>query len=306
MTIKSLSIERNFLGLPSEHSDPETAGVIVLPVPFESTSTYGKGSWAGPEAILEASHQVELFDCALGCEPFVQAGGIATLEPLNVLGCNGPEVALRIEEAVNPWIARGKFVVVLGGEHTSIIGNVRAHCAVFNDVTVIQFDAHSDLRPEYEESEWNHACAMARLLDFHDSLVQVGIRSQEAGERALVEARSIVNLYAHDVHAMERQGKDYAGRIVEACRPRVYLTFDCDALDPSIIPATGTPEPGGLTWYQVDEILGRLCREREVIGMDFNELAPIEGSSVSQFTIAKLIYRMIGYRFSSNCRGCGA
>jgi len=292
-----LPIESNFLGIPFEDSNPETARVIVLSVPFEVTSTAGRGSCDGPEAIIEASRHMELFDAALGFEPYKACGGIATMPAMPVDGHDGETLRARLRDAVAPWLERGRFVVVLGAEHTSIVGAVEAHCGRFEDVTVLHFDAHSDLRPDYEGDPWNHACAMTRVLDFHDHIVQVGIRSQDRMDRVLIDQHDIPVFYAHEIHRMQEAREDWVGRIVGACRPRVYISFDCDVFDPSVIPGTGTPEPGGLTWYQVDAILARLCAERDVVGLDVTELAPLAGQPASQFTIARIIHRLIGYRF---------
>lgn len=294
---KALPPDRCFLAPPAEFTDPDRAGVIMIPAPFESTSSYGRNSCHGPGAILDASRQVEFFDAALGFEPFRACGGIVTLEPLDVEGCDGPTLAERLREAVAPWLARGRFVIVLGGEHTSVVGAIRAHCDHYSEVTVLQLDAHSDLRPIYKGAPWSHACAMARVLDFHDALVQVGVRSQDLAERRFVEEQGIPNLYAHEIGRQDRDREDWIGRVVAATRPRVYITLDCDVMDPAVIPATGAPEPGGLTWWQMDALLARLCREREVIGLDVSELAPLRGLSAPEFTVAKLVYRFIGYRF---------
>jgi agmatinase len=290
--------EEGFLYPPGDFAQLPTAGVVVIPVPMESTSTYGQNSCLGPEAILEASRQVEFFDAALGCEPFRACGGIATTMPLDVENVDGQELTQQLCDAVTHFLKQKKFVVVIGGEHTSVLGSVKAHCAYFPDVTVLQLDAHSDLRDSFEGSPWNHACAMARVLDFHDSLVQVGIRSQDISERCCADEHAIPNFYAHDIHNWEEERVDWIAKVVSATRPRVYITLDCDVMDPSVIPATGTPEPGGLTWRQMDRLISRLCREREVVGLDISELAPIEGMAASQFTIAKLIYRFLGYRFA--------
>ncbi|MBN2311496.1 MAG: agmatinase [Candidatus Hydrogenedentes bacterium] len=287
-----LSPPRNFLGLPPDDADARTAGVIVLPVPFEETSTFGHGSRRGPEAVIAASNELELYDAVLNVEPYRVAGGIATLSPMNLDGCDGQAVADRLREAVAGWLVKDRLVIVLGGEHTSVVGAIHAHADAYEDLTVIQLDAHSDLRPEYLGSPWNHACAMARVLDFHPDLVQVGIRSQAQEERAIAGARNLQVFFAHHIH----RSKDWIADVIAASNRNVYVTIDCDVLDPSIMPATGTPEPDGLTWPQIDALLARLCVDRNVVGFDVSELAPIPGVMHPEFTIAKLIYRFIGYR----------
>ncbi len=292
-----LGTEENFLALDAEWSSPDTAGVIVQMAGFEKTSSFGLGSALGPQAILKASHEVELFDAVLGFEPYIAAKGIATLAPLDVSDCDGASLAAQLFQQTAQWLERRKFVVTVGGEHTSIVGAVQAHCRAFSDVTVLQLDAHSDLREEYQGDPWSHACAMARVLDFHDHIVQGAIRSQERVEREVSEARGIPVFYAHDIHDREAAGEDWIGDMVRATRPQVYISLDCDALDPAVVPATGTPEPGGLTWRQVDRLFARLCAEREVIGLDVSELAPISGDHRSEFTMAKLIYRILGRKY---------
>lgn len=304
----ALPAEENFLGLEPEQSSLETAGVVVVPAPFEATSSYGAGSEDGPGAILEASRQVEYYDCALGFEPVEACGGIATVAPVPAedLFAKGPAPAAeafaeRLEGLVGDWLEKGKFVVALGGEHSSIVGAARAHTNRFTNLTVLQLDAHSDLREQYLGNPWSHACALRRILDFHDHAVQVGTRSEDAGEAKTARRRGVATFYAHTIWRQAEAGEDWLTPVIEATRARVYVTLDADVFDPSIIPATGTPEPGGLTWNQIDRLLCRLCEEREVVGIDASELAPMEGTSVSQFTLAKLIYRFIGYRFRKGC-----
>jgi len=297
MTV-GLPPEEGFLYPPDDFAEISRAGVVVVPVPMESTSTYGLNACLGPEAIIEASRQVEFFDAALGYEPFRVCGGIATARSLDVEDLDGAQLAQQLRDAVTHFLMQKKFVIVLGGEHTSVVGAIQAHCEYFTDLTVLQLDAHSDLRESFEDSPWNHACTMARVLDFHDSLVQVGVRSQDKPERYIATEHAIPNFYAHDIHNSEEERVDWIAKVIAATRSRVYITLDCDVMDPSIIPATGTPEPGGLTWRQMDRLFARLCRERKVVGLDVSELAPIEGMAASQFTIAKLIYRFLGYRFA--------
>ncbi len=285
----------SFTELEGVYTDPERAQVVILPVPFEQTSTYGCGSAHGPQAILDASQELELFDTVLGCEPYLATQGIATLPPLQVEQLDGESLAEALFQEVLGWLQRGKYVVVLGGEHTSVVGSICAHCAQYDDLTVLQLDAHSDLRQTYQGSVWNHACAMARVFDFHDHLVQVGIRSQTGEERAYAKGKEVPVFYAHTLG--DAENASWIDDVVAATRPNVYITLDCDVMDPTLMPATGTPEPDGLQWRQLNALLVRLCEQRNVVGLDINELAPITGLHHPQFTVAKLLYRFLGYRF---------
>lgn len=291
-----LSSRERFLGLDDRQADPDAAATVIVPVPFERTSSFGMGSSAGPAAILRASCEVELYDTELGFAPWEAAGGIATLRPLPIgADDDGAAVAGALDRVVAEWRERGKRVVTLAGEHTGIVGAVRAHARMAPGFTVLQLDAHGDLRDRYTGDPWNHACAMARVLDFHDDLVQVGIRSEAPEDRAPAERRGVRTFPAHRIHDDAERGVDWIAPVLDECAERVYVTFDCDVLDPSIMPATGTPEPGGLTWRQVNALLDRLCRARQVIGFDVSELSPVAGLDHPQFTIAKLIARFAGW-----------
>lgn len=298
-----LNPEHRFMGPDEAHIETDDAAVVLIPVPYEKTSSYGRGSSDGPSAIISASHQVEYFDTDLGCEPWTTAGGIATRKPLELNDCrNGEDVAARLEPLVGQWLDAGKAVVTVAGEHTGVVGSIRAHVMRMTDLTIVQLDAHSDLRPEYRDDRWNHACTMARVLDFHRDIVQVGIRSEAAEEEAFAKRHRIPVFPGERIVRDDRQGVDWAAPIIEACSRRVYLTIDCDVLDPSLMPSTGTPEPGGLDWKQLNALLKRLCREREVVGFDLSELAPIPGVPFPQFTAAKLIYRLIGLAYRKQKR----
>ena len=289
----SLPASSNFLALDIADAKAENSRVVILTVPFEKTSSFGMGSDAGPEAILRASHEVELFDCITGFETWRRLEGIATLESIQ----SGEILDLtdRLDREADYWMERDRFVVTIGGEHTSIVGAVRAAARRFSDLTVLQLDAHSDLREDYQGDRWSHACAVRRIMDFHQSIVQAGIRSQTGEEREYSDAVGIPVFYAHEIQEDDYRGRDWIGPIIRACRPNVYLTFDCDAFDPAVIPATGTPEPGGFSWRQVDNLMNRLTQERRLIGFDVSELAPVDGLHHPQFTIAKMIYRILGY-----------
>ncbi|MEK7793268.1 MAG: agmatinase [Candidatus Hydrogenedentota bacterium] len=288
--------DENFLALPPEHSGPDS-GVVILSCPLEHASSYGGGSAEGPQAIIGASHEVELYDCAIGQEPFRACGGIATLPALDVHGKDGAAVAELLRAETAHWLDKRKFVIVLGGEHSSIVGAVHAHHDRYPDLSVLQLDAHSDLRPEYQGTPWSHACAAARILDFCPNLTQVGIRSQDASELQVELDRGVATFYAHDIMEGERGSADWIAMVLDSLGANVYLTLDCDVFDPTLIPATGTPEPGGLSWQQVNDLLRAVCAERNLVGFDINELAPVPTLHHPQFAIAKLIYRIIGLKF---------
>ena len=294
-----LGQDENFLGLESHFSDPETARVVIVPVPYEQTSSYGMGSNDGAAAILEASHQVEFFDGDLGFEPREAVGGIATMSLLDVSDIqDGASMCDRLDDAVSHWLDKGKEVVTITGEHAGVVGAVRAHAKRNDNLTVLQLDAHADLRADYHDDPWNHACAIARVLDFHTDVVQVGIRSEASEERETVNRLGFPVFRGADIQRDDKLGKDWVQSVIDACAENVYITFDCDVLDPSIMPATGTPEPGGMTWEQVNELFARLAQQRNIVGFDLCELAPIPTLHHPQFIAAKLIYRLIGYFFA--------
>ena len=301
------SSQYRFLGLDDEWANPDRAGVEIIPVPYDVTSSYGRGSDQGPSAICESSSQLEMFDAFLGFVPYEPWGGVVTAEPVDIyidgssrVPLSGGALADRLEVRVREAMARRRLVVTLGGEHTSIVGAVRAYSRRFLEegrpLTILQFDAHSDLRDEYEGTPWSHACAMARILDFHDQIAQVGIRSQIESERALTTARNIPVFYGEAIPREDTPDFiDWLDALIESLNPDVYITFDCDSLNPSVVPATGTPEPGGLNWRQINRILEQIALQKNIVGFDVSELAPIPGLTYPQFTIAKLIVRCLGY-----------
>jgi len=293
--------EGRFLGLDDAQADPKRAAVAVLPIPFERTSTYGAGSATGPAAILHASHQLELYDSELGFEPWRAASGIVTRWPPGVPDyAGGRELADRVDGIVQDWLDRSVKVVTLAGEHTGVVGAIRAYARHYDDLTVLQLDAHSDLREEYQNDAWNHACTTARVLDFHRRITQVGIRSEALEERRRAEELDMPVFRGETIQGYHEHGIDWTHLVIAACSRRVYVTIDCDVFDPSVVPATGTPEPGGLTWGQVNRLLARLCSERQVVGFDVSELAPVGDLRYPEFAMAKLVSRLIGYMFRSS------
>ena len=291
--------QHNFLGLEEPWCHPDQAGVYVLPAPYEHTSSYVPGSDEGPSAIIEASHQVEFYDEILRCEPYREWGGIATLSPLDLKGKVDRAAVDAIEAFVRPHVGNGRFLVTLTGEHTGALGAIRAHASRYAGLTVLQIDAHGDLRQAYQDNPYSHASVMARVVDDGLPLVQVGIRSISPEEVARISgSNQIATFFAAQLldpsGPYEGKSARWIPDVVKACRGPVYLTFDCDGLDASLVPALGTPEPGGLGWYDTLNLITALANGPGIVGMDISEIAPIEGFVAPQFCIARLIYRILG------------
>ncbi|MEX1183367.1 MAG: agmatinase [Gemmatimonadota bacterium] len=299
MSLKAAAWElpHNFLGLDEAGGAFDRAGAVILPVPYEATTSFGGGTGGGPRAIIEASRYIELYDQELDSEP--SGIGIATLPSLALTGA-GPQQALtELRTAYDALLeaAPDKFIVLLGGEHSVSSAPILAWADRLDRegrrLSVLQVDAHTDLRPEYEGSPYSHASVMARVQD-RVEIAAVGIRALTSEEMRLVRRSENIHLFlADDIHAGDAWIDDVLSRLGED----VYITFDVDGFDPSLVPSTGTPEPGGLQWYPVLKLLRRVFTERKVHAVDVVELAPIPGLSAPDFLVAKLIYKMIGYRF---------
>ncbi len=280
----------NFGGLPPELSGLESSRFVILSLPYEVTTSYGKGTKFGPRAIIEASRNMELYDDELGFEPC--DAGIHTTEDILFHDASPRAMVDTVKEAVAYYLAAGKFVVALGGEHNLTFPVFLAHRDVHGDIGIVQIDAHADLRETYEGSPFNHACVMRRIVGCSAGTAQVGIRSLSREEADFLKERGTWPvLWARDCQA----GEEWMDRAIAALPPKVYLTVDVDGLDPSLVPCTGTPEPGGLQWYPTLSFLRRLCAERSVIGMDVMELAPDRGHVASDFLVARLIYKILGF-----------
>ena len=289
-------LPHNFLGLDEDASDFAKARAVILPVPYEATTSYGAGTGAGPSAIIEASRYIELYDQELDSEPY--EAGIATLPALELSGA-GPEEAIgELRAAYDAILDAGsdKFIIALGGEHSISSAPILAHVERNQGtrLSVLQFDAHTDLRHEYEGSPYSHAAVMHRVHENVD-LIAVGIRALTRAERELARNRKNIHIFlADDIHT----GEAWMDEVMAKLGDTVYISFDVDGFDPSLVPATGTPEPGGLQWYPVMKLLRRVFRERNVIAADVVELAPIPGLAAPDFLVAKLVYKMIGYKFA--------
>lgn len=283
----------SFLGLdPGQCPAYADCRVVVLPVPYDGTASYRGGTRQGPRAIIEASRQVELWDLELRTEAWKVGIHLAQdLEP----EVAGPErVVQQVEQACAAHT--GKRVLLLGGEHTVAVGAVRALCALEpgeRPTSVLQVDAHLDLRDSYEGSGFSHACVARRLLELGTGVVHVGARVACPEEMKAVAEHRLSPVWAHEVRGEE--DAPWIDRTVAALGERVYVSVDLDGLDPAVVPGTGTPVPGGLGWYQVLALLRAVGEQREVVGADLCELAPIAGQNVSEFAAAQLAYKMIGY-----------
>ena len=273
--------------LEDKYAKLENASIVIIPAPYDQTSTWVKGADRGPAAIIEASGNMELYDIETDSEVYLK--GIYTAEAVDGRLYPGDMVET-VRERVERLIQNDKFTVVIGGEHSVSIGAIRANIEKHPDMTVLQLDAHCDLRDQYEGSEYNHACVMARVKELCP-ILQVGIRSMDSSEKKSLDKDRV--LFATDIHS----SADWIGRVVSKLPDKVYITIDLDVFDPSIMPSTGTPEPGGLLWCEVLTLLKTICNSRELVGFDVVELCPDERNKAPDFMAAKLIYKLLSYKF---------
>lgn len=278
----------NFGATPPKQ--PGEASVVIVPAPYEATVSYRPGTRLAPQAIIDASRNMELFEEETGSEPYL--AGIATLDEPELP--TDPAAALAaLEPACRAALAQGKLLVMLGGEHTVSLAPIRAARYVCGPLSVLQLDAHADLRDSYLGSPFSHACTMRRARELAD-VVAVGIRSYSAEEATFMAAEGISPFLARDIHA-GAFGADFPAAVVERLAPKVYITIDLDVFDPAVMPAVGTPEPGGLGWYETLALLSRVASEREVVGFDVVELCPQPGFPAPDFLAARLIYKLLAY-----------
>jgi len=274
----------------------DKARVVFLPVPLDRTTSYVSGTRTGPHEILVASSHMELWDEET--ETDVHGIGIYTLPEMELPFAGMDEVIQEIRRVASELVTRGKFPVVLGGEHSITAPVVAAVAAKHPGVSVLQIDAHADLRDSFMGTPHNHACAMRRVLEYA-RCTQVGIRSLSSEEAAAAPALPTEIFYDFNM----RQDEDWIARVVDSLSETVYITIDCDGFDPAIMPAVGTPEPGGLTWYEMLTLLRRVIDSRRVVGCDLVELCPMPGNIAPNFLCAKLIYKILSYRFGNEVRG---
>lgn len=295
---KTLNIRKNFLGIEEEFSSYKKSKVVILPIPYEATVSYGGGTAKGPEAIISASHYVEFYDEETKREVYKELG-IATLEPLKLSNLNSKEVLGLIYNTCSKLIEENKFIVSLGGEHTISQAIIASIANEYKNLSVLQIDAHSDLRFEYNGDKLSHACVMARVCEFlsPEKIVQVGIRAQCREEAEFIKLNKVNTFYAHEIRMgkYNKLGKSWQETVLKKLSDYVYITFDVDGLDPSIMPSTGTPEPNGLYWDEVIELFKLIGKNKKVVGVDVVELAPIKGLHHPDLTAAKLVSKMINY-----------
>ncbi|PKA82547.1 agmatinase [Ulvibacter sp. MAR_2010_11] len=278
---------KTYAGIPQQYGALETSKIVLIPVPYDGTSTWQKGADKGPQAFLHASENMELYDIETETEVYKQ--GIHLADPVTENA--SPEAMVdAVHKKTKEYIIRNKFVTIFGGEHSISIGTIRAFNECFDDLTVLHIDAHADLRKEYDGSTCNHACAVYEASQT-TNLIQVGIRSMDVAETRVMDTEKV--FFAHEM------AKDdyWVDNVIESLGENVFITFDLDAFDPSILPSTGTPEPGGLFWYETLDFLKQVFAERNVVGFDIVELCPNTVDKASDFLAAKLYYKMLTYKF---------
>lgn len=273
------------------YCDPETARVTIIPAPMEYSVCYMKGTERGPQAILDASSQMELYDEELDWSPIEV--GVYTRPILDYRGMDHASALIATGEAAREVLQRGQLPLTLGGEHSLSAPIIAAAHEYFPDLTVVHIDAHGDLRDEYEGTPLSHACIERRVVEMGISLTEIGIRSISPEEAAFLKTKpDVAIVYAYQL------ANDTARIPWERLSPHTYVTIDLDALDPGEMPAVGTPEPGGLHWYGLLALLREICQRTNIVGMDVVELCPMEGQTRADFLAAKLVYKMIGYWFN--------
>jgi agmatinase len=274
----------SFCGLPRNAAAYAQASAVILPIPFDRTSTWLKGADKGPAAIIEASINLEFYDIETDSEVYKK--GIFTAKPIHAASSS---VLLRKTGAtVSRYLKDNKLVVTLGGDHSVSIGVIKSYAKYYRNLSVLHLDAHADSRDSYEGTPYNHACVIARAREFTKNIVSVGIRSMDFSERAHADRKKI--FFAHDIHDSDK----WINNAVRLLTESVYITIDLDVFDPGIMPSTGTPEPGGLGWYQVMKLLASVSRSKRIVGFDVVELCPSKNKA-PDFLAAKLIYTLLSY-----------
>jgi len=273
----------SFCGLPVNSTEYVRSSTVILPIPFDRTSTWIKGADRGPKAIIEASRYLEFYDIETDSE--VLKKGIFTARPIHA---TSSALIKKTDLAVSKFLKDNKLVVALGGEHSISIGVIRSYARHFKNLSILHLDAHTDSRDSYEGSRYNHACVIARVREFTENIVSVGIRSMDASERPGIDNKK--TFFAHKIYDSNK----WIDRVVRLLTDCVYVTIDLDVFDPGIMPSTGTPEPGGLDWYQVMKLLFSVSKSKRIVGFDVVELCP-SAIKAPDFLAAKLVYTLLSY-----------
>lgn len=282
---------KTYAGIPEEFATVEKSKVVIIPVAYDGTSTWIKGADKGPDAFLEASENMELYDIETDSEVYQQ--GVFLDETMSAF--RSPEdMVEKVHKRISSWLDKKKFVTIIGGEHSITIGCVRAFNERFKNLTVLQFDAHTDLRPSFHGTACNHACAVFEASQ-NCNLIQVGIRSMDISEKEFMNPKK--TFFAHTIAATADEV--WMKEVLDLCTDNVFITIDLDAFDPSFLPSTGTPEPGGLGFYQTLNMIKLVMQHKNVVGFDIMELCPNENESSSDFVMAKLYYKMLSYKFEA-------
>jgi len=289
------NILKNFLGLEEDYSSFKKSKAVILQVPYDKTTTYIHGAKDGPAAIIDSSRYLERFDEELAQETFKM--GLHTMEPLAVEGLEPEALLEKVHTSTAEILKTNKFPILLGGEHSVSIGAVKALKEVYPDLSVLQLDAHYDMRDIYFGSKLNHGCVARRISEICP-IVQIGMRSYSKEEKDFLASQQngkIKSISVYDILDMPMWKDKASANLSE----HVYITIDLDVFDPSMVPAVGTPEPGGLGWYEAIDFLKGVVKDKKVVGFDIVELCPIKGNIASDFLAAKLLYRLLGYIFPS-------
>lgn len=283
-------IAGRFAGLPDPYGSEALAKIVLLPVPFDKTTTFQKGSDKGPDALIEASRHLELYDIETDSEVYRQ--GIYTAYP--ILAESSEKMLESTYKQTKHFLTQGKCVVVLGGEHAISYAPIKAYAEHYGQITVLQFDAHADLQDAYEGDPWSHACVMARVKEIPgvNKIVSVGIRSISSEELPSLDRPN--TFFAHEIP----EGDKWMDQVIDQLSDPVYVTFDLDVFDSGLMPSTGTPEPGGLSWNQALKLLKKVAKEKVLAGFDVVELCPRSCDPAPDYLAAKLIYKLLSYKYS--------
>lgn len=279
---------KSYAGIDQAYAEYDSASVLLTSIPYDGTSTWGKGADKGFKAFLHASENMELYDIETNSEPYKK--GVYVDQAISVKNCSPEKMVKKVYKKAKDQLKSGKLLSYFGGEHSVSIGVIRAFAEKYKKLTVLQLDAHTDLRQEYQGTPYNHACAVAEAQKT-TNLIQVGIRSMDISEKKYLQREKVY--FAHQI-----MDNDYwMDEAIKKMTNQVYITLDLDVFDGSIMPSTGTPEPGGMNWYQVTQFLRMVFKRKEVVGFDIVELAPDEFNKAPDFLAAKLYYKMLAYAF---------